>query len=166
MLPGAGSNSIRGEEGEPGSEILQVLARLEAHRLAGGDRHLDAGLGIAADALLAVADLEDAEAAELDPLAVAERGLHSLDDGVDGLSRLHPGYIRDFRDAVDDVRLDHCGSETGASLTTGFKGCQQSTILLGLGLATLAVGEDAALDGAGGGVHQALHLLQVDRAAG
>src|SRR4051794_16798057 len=98
------------------SEILEVLARLEADRLAGRDRHLDAGLGIAADALLAVADLEDAEAPELDPLAVAERALHGFDDGVDGLRRLDPGHIRKLSDAVDDVRLDHCGSETGASL--------------------------------------------------
>src|SRR4051812_5711425 len=107
---------MRGEEnGDPGrlpslivsrreeSEVLEVFARLEAHRLAGGDRHFDAGLGIAADALLAVAHLEDAEAAELDALAVAERALHGFDDDVDGLRRLHPGHIRDFRDAVDDV---------------------------------------------------------------
>src|ERR1700681_1282041 len=96
-----------------GSEILQVLAGLEADRLAGGDGHLDAGLGIASHALLAVADLEDAEAAKLDALAVAESDLHGLDDGVDGLRRLHPGNVCDFRDAVDDVRLDHCSSEAG-----------------------------------------------------
>src|SRR5258705_11978523 len=97
----------------PESEILQVLAGLEAHRLAGGDGHLDTGLGISSHALFAVADLKDSEAAKLDALAIAERDLHSLDDGVDGLRRLHPGYVCDFRDAVDDVRLDHCSSEAG-----------------------------------------------------
>src|SRR3954453_228978 len=81
------------------SEILEVLARLEADRLAGRDRHLDAGLGVAADALLAVADLEDAEAPELDALAVAERALHGFDDDVDGLRRLYPGHIRELSDA-------------------------------------------------------------------
>src|SRR5436305_4723020 len=117
-----------------GSEVFEVLARLEADRLAGGDRHLDAGLGVAADALLAVADLEDAEAAKLDALAVAERGLHGFDDGIDGLRRLHPGHIRDFRDAVDDVRLDHCGSETWASLERVWWSVNKTDILLGLGL--------------------------------
>src|SRR5947209_11562391 len=137
--------------GLPVSEILQVLAGLEADRLAGGDGHLDAGLGIAPHALLAVAHLEDAEAAQLDPLAVAEGVLHGLDDGVDGLRRLHPGYVRDFRDAVDDVRLDHCSSEAAASLTTGLEKCQQKETPSGPGLAAVLAGEDAALHGGGGG---------------
>src|SRR5689334_21255029 len=66
------------------SEVLEVLAGLETDGLAGRDRDLDAGLGIAADALLAVAHLEDAEPAELDALALAECVLHGVDDGVDG----------------------------------------------------------------------------------
>src|SRR5947199_5238562 len=144
------------------SEILEVLARLEADRLAGRDRHLDTGLGIAADALLAVADLEDAEAAELDALAVAERALHGFDDGIDGLRRLHPGHIRDFRDAVDDVRLDHCGSETGASLKRVWWSVNKTEILLGLGLFL----ENTPFDGGGGGGGEALHLGEVDRPAG
>src|SRR5215203_2200515 len=101
------------------SEILQILARLESDRLAGGDRHLDPGLGVAPHALLAVAHLKDSEAAELDALAIAERIFHGVDDGIHGLGGFHPGYVRDLRNAVYDIRLDHECSEAAQSLTMG-----------------------------------------------
>src|SRR6185436_10556662 len=71
-----GGGSLMPLPGVPaGSEILQVLPGLEADGLAGGDGHLDPGLGIAAHAFLAVPYLEYAEAAELDALAFAQRVL-------------------------------------------------------------------------------------------
>ncbi len=49
---------------------LQLLAGLKAHRFAGRDGNLGAGARIAADAGLARAHVEDAEAAQLNALAV------------------------------------------------------------------------------------------------
>jgi len=73
LLPGAGgpgggsggSNSgcSGGRRTAERSEVLQLFAGLEANGAAGSDGDLDAGLRVASDALLAVADLEDAEAA-------------------------------------------------------------------------------------------------------
>src|SRR6185436_193374 len=88
-------------------QSLQLFAWLEADRLAGRDRHLDAGLRVTPHAALAVADLEDAEAAQLDPFAAGERVLDRVEDGVDRLGRLDAGDVARVGDAVDDVRFDH-----------------------------------------------------------
>src|SRR5687768_11052224 len=92
-------------------EVPQFLPRLEADGVSGRDLHLDARLGIAADAFLPLLDLEDAEAAELDALPARERVPQPLDHRVDRLGRLHARDLRGFRHLVDDVRLDHGPSE-------------------------------------------------------
>src|SRR6185503_6676295 len=86
---------------------LQLFAGLEADRLAGRDRHLDARLRVAPDAALAIAHLEDAEAAQLDPLAARQRVLDRVEDGVDRFGRLDARDVARVGDAVDDVRFDH-----------------------------------------------------------
>jgi hypothetical protein len=75
-----------------GSERLQFLAGLEAHSFARRDADFLAGAGIAADAGLARAYVEHAEAAQLDPFSLAESALHGPENGFDGLFRLGPGY--------------------------------------------------------------------------
>src|SRR5688572_15976607 len=93
------------------SELLELLAGLEADRLARGDGDLDAGLRVAPDALLAVAHLEHAEAAQLDALAGGQRLFHGVDDGVHRHRRLDARHGGVLSDEVDDVGLDHACSE-------------------------------------------------------
>src|SRR5437867_10516285 len=65
----------RGPTTEPTGEqrellhVAQVLAWLEPDRLSGRDADLRSGPGVAADPLFARFDLENAEAAQFDPLA-------------------------------------------------------------------------------------------------
>ncbi len=66
------------------AEDLEVFAWLEADGLAGGDGNLGAGARVATDAGFAGLDAEDAEATELDAVAVRESLLHGFKDGVDG----------------------------------------------------------------------------------
>jgi hypothetical protein len=88
-------------------QIPQMLAGFEAHRLARGDDHFDAGLGVAADAALAVAHLEDAETAQLDALTAAEGGLHRVEDRLDGLRGERARDVRYLGYTVNEVSLDH-----------------------------------------------------------
>src|SRR5687768_7028120 len=115
------SPSTAGEYRPPqSSDVLELFPGLEAHRLAGRDRHFHAGLGVTAHALLALPDLEDPETAQLDPLAGAKGVLHRVDDRVDRQGRLHPRDFRQLGHAVDDVSLDHSVSEkAAASVATG-----------------------------------------------
>jgi len=69
-------------------ENLEVFAWLEADGFAGGDGDLGASARVAADAGFARLYGEDAEAAELDAVAVAEGFLHGFKDGIDGGLRL------------------------------------------------------------------------------
>src|SRR4051794_1059532 len=89
---------------------LQFFAGLEANGLAGRNADLCAGARVAADAGLARTHVEDAEAAKFDAVALGERFLHGLEDGLNG----HLGFC--LGDAglghhfVDDVELDHVRS--------------------------------------------------------
>src|SRR3712207_3649254 len=56
--------------------VAHDLAGAEGHDPARGDRHFDAGLWIAADALALVAKDEAAEAGDLDVLALGQRVTH------------------------------------------------------------------------------------------
>src|SRR4051794_33361905 len=98
---------MNGANVEELEQVAELLARFEADRVSRWDLHFDARLGVAADALLPLLDLEDAEAAELDALPSRERVAQSLDHGVHGLGRLHARNFGYFRDFIDDVRLDH-----------------------------------------------------------
>src|SRR5688572_6286040 len=92
-------------------QVAQLFARLESDRVTGRDLHLDAGLRIAADSLLALLDLKHAEAAQLDALTARQRVAQSFDHSIDGLGCFHPRNFGDFRYLVDDVRLDHLTPE-------------------------------------------------------
>src|ERR1700692_1464011 len=72
------------------SERLQFLAGLEAHRFAWWNADFLAGARIAANAGLARAHVEHAEAAQLDSFPFAERILHRSKNSFDGLFGLGP----------------------------------------------------------------------------
>lgn len=61
---------------------MEFFTGLEADRLAWGDTDFGAGAGIATDPGLPGADVEDAEAAQFDPLPVGERFFERLEDRV------------------------------------------------------------------------------------
>src|SRR5712692_6979124 len=94
---------------------LQLLARLEANRLARRDSHLGAGARVAANAGLAWTDVEDAEAAQFDTLALRQRPLHGFEHSLNS----HFGFC--FRDAgsvdhfVDNIELDQAPLLIGPS---------------------------------------------------
>jgi hypothetical protein len=72
------------------AERLEVLARLEANGLAGGDGDLGTCARISSDTGLARLDGEDAEAAELDTVAAAQGVLHRFKNSVHGGFCLRP----------------------------------------------------------------------------
>jgi hypothetical protein len=78
--PGSGTGS--GDWGL--AERLEVLAGLEANRLAGGDGDLGTRARISSDAGFARLDGKDTEAAELDTVAAAQSVLHRFKNGVHG----------------------------------------------------------------------------------
>jgi hypothetical protein len=89
------------------SERLQFLTGLEAHSLAGRDADFLAGAGISSNAGLTRADVEYAEAAQLDSLTLTQSALHGLEDGLDGLLRLGPGDASLVYHRIHYVELDH-----------------------------------------------------------
>src|SRR5580704_5874641 len=89
------------------SERLQFLAGLETNRFAGRDADFLAGARIAADACLARAHVEHAEAAQLNSLAFAERVLHRFKDGFNGLFRLGPAHAGLVYHGIYNVQLNH-----------------------------------------------------------
>ena len=85
MHPGTGhrpsSYSLR-------HSVLQGLAGPERRSLGSGDLDLFLGLRIAPDALTALSDLENAEAHELDLIALRKRFGDGVERGVDYLLRI------------------------------------------------------------------------------
>ena len=59
-----------------------------------------------------------AGAAELDAVSALHRKAHRVEDGVHGHLGLDLGDVRDFRDFVDDVDLDHSVSGSVRDVTT------------------------------------------------
>ena len=72
------------------AERLEIFARLEANRLAGGNGDLGTRARITSDTGLAGLDGEDAEAAQLDTIAAAQSVLHRLKNSVHGGLCLRP----------------------------------------------------------------------------
>jgi hypothetical protein len=95
------------ELGVVGSERLQFLAGLEAHRFSGRDADFLSGAGIAANAGLARAHVENTKAAELNSFAFAERILHGLKYGFHGLFCLGPAHASLVYDCINDIQLNH-----------------------------------------------------------
>src|SRR5207244_545692 len=75
---------------------LQLLAGVESDDAAGADGDLLAGLGVAAGALRLVAELEVAEAGELDALPPLEGAPDLFEEGLDhvlGLALVQPDLL-------------------------------------------------------------------------
>ena len=89
---------------------MQLFAGLEADCLPRGNGDLCAGSWIAAYTGLAGLNGEDAKAAQLNAVALAERFFHGLEDGIDGGFRLDAGKPGAFDNSLDEVLLDQDGS--------------------------------------------------------
>ena len=88
-------------------QALQLFPGFEPDGLAGGDIDLGAGARVAADAGLARLYVEDAEAAQLDPVAPFQGLLHGVEDGLDRHLRLGLGDPGPFHHLVYDIELNH-----------------------------------------------------------
>jgi hypothetical protein len=88
-------------------EDLKVFAGLEANGLARGDGNFGARARIAADSGFTWLDGEDAEAAQLDAIVLAECLLHCIEDGIDGYLGLGAGKASAFHYSLDEILLDH-----------------------------------------------------------
>jgi len=86
---------------------LKLFARFEAHCLARRYAHFSACTRVATDAGLAGTNVEDAEAAQFNAIALRQSLLHTLEDGLDGHFRFGLGDSRLVHDFVDDVEFDH-----------------------------------------------------------
>lgn len=86
---------------------LQLLARFEADSFSGRNGNFGAGARIASDACFPGADIEHAEAAQLNALAVGQRTLHAFKYRFDrhlGLGFRNPSSVDHF---IDNIELDH-----------------------------------------------------------
>src|SRR5688500_13177676 len=87
----------------PGDPVAEDLAGAEGHHPPRRDRHFDAGLRIAADALALVTKDEAAKAGDLHIFAVGERMAHAMQDSLDELRRFGPRKAEVAMDNVGQV---------------------------------------------------------------
>jgi hypothetical protein len=85
---------------------VKVFAWLKTHSLAGRDTDLGAGARVASHPGLTGFDGKDAEASQLDSVALGQRALHGLEDGVYGGLGLDARESRAFDDPLDEILLD------------------------------------------------------------
>jgi flavin reductase (DIM6/NTAB) family NADH-FMN oxidoreductase RutF len=85
---------------------LQLLAGLEPHRFSGRDGDFRSGTGIPADTRFTGLHIEDAEAAQLDSVAMLEGPFHRLENGFDGHFGLRLGDTGPADDFVDDIEFN------------------------------------------------------------
>jgi len=71
-------------------EEMQLFAWLKADGFAGGDADFGTGAGVATNACFAGLYSEDAKAAQLDAVTLAEGGLHRVEDDIHGSLCLGP----------------------------------------------------------------------------
>jgi len=108
------------------SERLQFLAGLEADSFARGNADLFSGARVAANAGFAAFDVEDTEAAQLDPIALSQGTFHRLENRF----HRHFGFATGdsvaeaFHDSVYEVQLDHPASKQRRMLDIGAGTCQ------------------------------------------
>jgi hypothetical protein len=88
-------------------ERLQVLAWLEAHRLAGRDVDFRTGSGIPSNAGLPWLDGEYAKASQFNPIVGFEGVFHAIKDGVYSLLCFRLAYTRSLYDLIDEIEFDH-----------------------------------------------------------
>src|SRR5271166_4249218 len=86
---------------------LQFLAGFEADCLAGRNVDFRAGARVSPDAGLAWPHGEDAEAAQLDAIAVRQRSLHAVEHSFDRHFRFGFGNAGPGDDFVDQIQFDH-----------------------------------------------------------
>jgi hypothetical protein len=102
-----GNRGKRGRYASVSSERLQFLAGLESHRFSRGDADFLASARIAANAGLARAHVEHAEASQFDSFPFAERILHRSKNGFDSLFGLGPAHASLGYNRIYNVQLNH-----------------------------------------------------------
>jgi hypothetical protein len=88
-------------------ERLQLLAHLEKGQSLGGHGDLVARTWIAAVIRLVTAHGKRTVAPDLDAFAALERCSHGIEDTVHNQFGTTLGYLRAFRDSLDELRFRH-----------------------------------------------------------
>ena len=91
-----------------GVQQVKFLTRFEAHCLARCDRNFRAGSRVAANPRLARSDIENSEAAQLNPVARSKRLLQALEDRVDSRFRFVARQSGLGDHLVDNVLFNQC----------------------------------------------------------
>ncbi len=89
---------------------MQFLAGLEADGLAGRNVDFSAGARVAANAGFARADVENAETAKLDAIALRQCLFHRLEDDFHRALGLCLGDASPAHDFVNDIELNHAAA--------------------------------------------------------
>jgi len=89
---------------------VQFFAGFEANGFAGRNIHFSAGAWVAANAGFAWTDVEDAETAKLDSVALRQCLFHRLEDDFHRALGLRLGDAGPAHDFVDDIELDHAAA--------------------------------------------------------
>src|ERR1700722_11932061 len=84
-------------------EQVELFAWFEANRFSGGDGDFGSGTRVAADAGFAWADIEDAEAAQLDAIAIGKGLFQAFKYGIDRGFSLIARKTRTLDDVMDNV---------------------------------------------------------------
>jgi hypothetical protein len=87
---------------------MKLFSGFKAHCLPRSDGHFRAGPWVAPDARLSGPDIEDAETAQLDPVAIGQSLLEALEDRIDSGLGLDAGQTSPFDNVVDDVLFNQC----------------------------------------------------------
>ena len=97
---------------------VQLLTRLEANGLPGGDTDLGAGAGIAADAGLAGTDAEDAKTAQFNAFTSGEGLFEAFEDRIHRRLGFGAGKAGALDYVMDDVLLNQWSNLPGATELT------------------------------------------------
>jgi hypothetical protein len=85
---------------------MEIFAGLEANGLAGRDADFGTCAGVATDTGLSWFNGEDAEASQLDSVALGKSALHGLKDGIDGRLGFDAREPGAFDDTLNEILLD------------------------------------------------------------
>jgi hypothetical protein len=99
---------------------VELFAGFEAHGFAGSNGNFGSSAGVPADSSLSGANIEDAKASQLDPLAIGESFFEALEDGVHSGLGLDAGQAGPFDNVVDDVLFNQCLSPHDESFPANY----------------------------------------------
>jgi len=87
---------------------VQFLAWLESYGFSRRDTDFCTSAGVTSNACFARANTEDAKSAKFDPIAIRERFLEALENGIDCSFCLGSWQTSPLDDVMHNILLDQC----------------------------------------------------------